>query len=688
MLEARAQRLGVDGSMIFHNRFVSQDELAEFLAAADIYVTPYLKPEQITSGTLAYAVGTGKAVISTPYWYASELLADGPRRARAVARSAGDRARGRSSSSATTKRRLAMRPTRRRLRARHALAGGRARLRRQLRARARRARAPAAHACFQVQTLGAPPARAARAQPRAPARADRRHRHPAARHLQRAALRRRLLPRRQRARASADDAASRTPAPRTSRRSASWRRATWRSSATRSTRRAGASATSCRTRDAGLEECGSEDSHGRALWALGTVVGRSAHPGRHSLGGQLFHAALPATRDLHEPARVGLHAARHRRVSARVPGRHASCRRRARRSPSGSSICISARARPTGRGSKSASPTATRACRRRSWCRGARMEHEEMRRGRAALARLALRPAAARPTACFAPIGSNGFYRRGEPRGALRSAADRSVRDGLGVPRGASRITGERALARPRARRLRLVRRRERAARCRSTTRPAAAAATGCTPIASTRTRARSRRCRFCSRSPRCARPIAPTRRTRQENDHMSHTGKTRGYETLFHRHAANPILTADDWPYPAHTVFNAGATRLADGTTLLLCRVEDRRGHSHLCAARSTNGVDGWIIDEKPTLRPDPEHYPGGAVGHRRSAHHLRRRARQVRGRLHRVQQGRPGRRAGADRGLPHASSGSGSSCSPTTRTRRCCRDASTAASRCCIDR
>ena len=91
----------------------------------------------------------------------------------------------------------------------------------------------------------------------------------------------------------------------------------------------------------------------------------------------------------------------------------------------------------------------------------------------------------------------------------------------------------------------------------------------------------------------------------------MSHTGKTRGYEILFHRHAANPILTAEDWPYPAHTVFNAGATRLADGTTLLLCRVEDRRGHSHLCAARSANGVDGWVIDEKPTLLPDPEHYP-----------------------------------------------------------------------------
>jgi glycosyltransferase involved in cell wall biosynthesis len=77
MLENRAKKLGVDSHVIFHNRFVSQAELTEFLAAADIYITPYLKPEQIISGTLAYAVGSGKAVISTPYWYAREILADG-----------------------------------------------------------------------------------------------------------------------------------------------------------------------------------------------------------------------------------------------------------------------------------------------------------------------------------------------------------------------------------------------------------------------------------------------------------------------------------------------------------------------------------------------------------------------------------------------------------------------------------
>lgn len=77
MLKDRARRLGVDSSMVFDNHFVSRDELTEFLSAADIYVTPYLKPEQITSGTLAYAVGAGKAVISTPYLYARELLAEG-----------------------------------------------------------------------------------------------------------------------------------------------------------------------------------------------------------------------------------------------------------------------------------------------------------------------------------------------------------------------------------------------------------------------------------------------------------------------------------------------------------------------------------------------------------------------------------------------------------------------------------
>ena len=86
---------------------------------------------------------------------------------------------------------------------------------------------------------------------------------------------------------------------------------------------------------------------------------------------------------------------------------------------------------------------------------------------------------------------------------------------------------------------------------------------------------------------------------------------KSRTELPLFTRYCQNPILSREDWPYPINSVFNAGAVRLADGDTLLLCRVEDRRGISHLCAARSTNGIDGWRIDREPTLAASPREYP-----------------------------------------------------------------------------
>lgn len=76
-LKSRAKNLKVGEHVLFHDRFVAQQELAEFMSAADVYITPYLKAEQSTSGTLAYAVGSGKVVVSTPYAYARELLADG-----------------------------------------------------------------------------------------------------------------------------------------------------------------------------------------------------------------------------------------------------------------------------------------------------------------------------------------------------------------------------------------------------------------------------------------------------------------------------------------------------------------------------------------------------------------------------------------------------------------------------------
>ncbi len=76
-LQRRARDLGVEDHIIFHNRFVDLNELCEFLGAADIYVTPYLSREQIVSGTLAYALGAGKATVSTPYWFAEEVLQEG-----------------------------------------------------------------------------------------------------------------------------------------------------------------------------------------------------------------------------------------------------------------------------------------------------------------------------------------------------------------------------------------------------------------------------------------------------------------------------------------------------------------------------------------------------------------------------------------------------------------------------------
>ena len=73
----------------------------------------------------------------------------------------------------------------------------------------------------------------------------------------------------------------------------------------------------------------------------------------------------------------------------------------------------------------------------------------------------------------------------------------------------------------------------------------------------------------------------------------------------LFHRHPANPILTAADWPYPVNTVFNPAAARLDDGTTVLLARVEDLTGVSHLSVARSADGIGDWAVDPAPLLEP-----------------------------------------------------------------------------------
>lgn len=75
-------------------------------------------------------------------------------------------------------------------------------------------------------------------------------------------------------------------------------------------------------------------------------------------------------------------------------------------------------------------------------------------------------------------------------------------------------------------------------------------------------------------------------------------------HRELFHRLPANPILTADHWPYPVNTVFNPAAAQVGD-TTVILARGEDLRGISHLTVARSANGIDGWTVDPEPLLAP-----------------------------------------------------------------------------------
>lgn len=86
--------------------------------------------------------------------------------------------------------------------------------------------------------------------------------------------------------------------------------------------------------------------------------------------------------------------------------------------------------------------------------------------------------------------------------------------------------------------------------------------------------------------------------------------GEDNSFRELFQRHPANPILTAQTWSYPANTVFNPGAT-IFHGKVLLLARVEDRRGFSHLTKAVSEDGVTNWQIDPSPTMEADPVNHP-----------------------------------------------------------------------------
>ncbi|HEX9164610.1 MAG TPA: glycosyltransferase family 4 protein [Gemmatimonadales bacterium] len=294
-LEARSRELGVEASVIFHNRFVSAEELNDFLAAADICITPYLQPEQITSGALAYAVGAGKAVISTPYRYATELLADGrgvlvpwrdaPAVAAAVTQLLGDDSA-----------RLSL--------------GARARaLGRGMQwpAVARAYLASFERACAE-QTRPSPVAATLAARPAGLPDLN-------LTHLRRLTDDTGIL---QHARYSVpryDDGYCLDDNARALLLIASMvdvgtdDRALVRALAGRYL----AFVSHAFDLDAGrfrnlmnfsrqwMDTQGSEDSHGRALWALGAIVGRSDTPGTRSLAGDLFQAALPATAGFESP---------------------------------------------------------------------------------------------------------------------------------------------------------------------------------------------------------------------------------------------------------------------------------------------------------------------------------------------------------------------------------------------------
>lgn len=83
----------------------------------------------------------------------------------------------------------------------------------------------------------------------------------------------------------------------------------------------------------------------------------------------------------------------------------------------------------------------------------------------------------------------------------------------------------------------------------------------------------------------------------------------------LFRRHPENPILTPEEWPYTVNAVFNPGATSGPDGETILLVRVEDRTGISHLTVVRSENGITDWKIESRPTLAPRVSHHEAWGI-------------------------------------------------------------------------
>jgi len=282
------RRLRLERSVVFHDRFVDDDELAGFLASADVCVTPYLNPQQSTSGTLARAVAAGRPVISTPFWHARELLADGrgvlvqPRDAPAIARAASELLADEALRTAVGQRAYA-----------HALGSSWPLVAQSYLQSFARARDG------QPQGRTLPPTWPLATSTDLPELnlAHLRTLTDDTGLLQHATF---DVPRYEEGYCLDDNARALTLMTLLEESSAA-RRHEVRAATARylafvayafnpDTKRFRNFMSYSRT---WLEETGSEDSHGRAVWALGTVVGRCPEPGRQFLARELFHAALP-----------------------------------------------------------------------------------------------------------------------------------------------------------------------------------------------------------------------------------------------------------------------------------------------------------------------------------------------------------------------------------------------------------
>jgi glycosyltransferase involved in cell wall biosynthesis len=410
MLANRARRLGIDSNVVFYDRFVAQSELVEFLAAADIYITPYLNPEQSTSGTLAYATGAGKAVISTPYRYAQELLANGRgvlvpfRDPAAIADALND---------------LLDHPERQVVAERSAVHGNNMlwpRVAQAYIASFRRACAEhnnQARNTFQTRRVARRPAQLPEFDWS---------------HLQRMTDSTGLL---QHAIFSVpryvdgyclDDNARALLLTAVVEDAGTEDRRTVREMASKYLAfvshafdmKQGCFRNMMSYSRHWLEERGSDDSHGRALWALGTVVGRASDPGRQSLAGQLFHGGLASVLSMKSPRAwayclLGIDEYLHAfQGDTRVQSVRAELAQRLL------SLYRVASCREWPWFEDRVTYANARLC-QALIVSGARMDDDDMTACGAQSLRW-LVSIQTSSTGCFSPVGSNGFYVRGESK--------------------------------------------------------------------------------------------------------------------------------------------------------------------------------------------------------------------------------------------------------------------------------